>query len=291
MFVIAKNKEVFFIMTKENKKEFEEQYIEPLFKDTNLENGYGFVSRQIMRDKTLSKNSKALYAYFMSFAGTRFTAFPSRETIKEELGFGSQHTYYESLKELKERGLVTTRQEKRINESGKAVYSKTIFTIHIKNNDIELNKNSYSKNCTTEIPCSKNCTTELSTEKDQKIDVPCCNLESSQKCIHNSNNLLNSNISINSNTVKNNNIDSDSFLYIDIWNKALENLKTIMTEVSYKTWIKSLALIEINKNIAILSAPNEFTKGIIEERYINLIYQQLKEISGRDYRCKIIINN
>ncbi len=110
-----------------------ESTVEPLFAGTILENGYGYIPREIIRDKTLNRNSKVLYAYFMGFAGNKMTAFPSVKTICEELGFGSEDTYYKYLNELKDRGLISAKSAK--NEQGK--FKKNIYSITFQKSNIE----------------------------------------------------------------------------------------------------------------------------------------------------------
>lgn len=110
----------------------ENNFIDGFFKGTLFENGYGFISRQIMRDKTLSRDSKAIYCYLHSFAGTKMTAFPSWKTICEELGFKSKDTYYKYINELKEHGLIKIEQ---LKEDGK--WAKNIYTLALNETQVE----------------------------------------------------------------------------------------------------------------------------------------------------------
>jgi DnaD/phage-associated family protein len=110
----------------------EENYLEGLYIGTVFEKGYGQVSRSIMRDKSISKEAKVIYAYLMSFAGTKMEAFPSWKTICEELGFKSKDTYYKYIKELKEHGIVKVVQQK---EKGK--WAKNIYSLALRNEQLE----------------------------------------------------------------------------------------------------------------------------------------------------------
>ena len=67
--------------------------------------GFGQVKRSVMRDKSLSIEAKAIYAYFCGFAGNDTKAYPLRDTIVEELGI-SLKRYYKYLKELQARGII-----------------------------------------------------------------------------------------------------------------------------------------------------------------------------------------
>lgn len=110
--------------------------IEAFFTGTVLEDGYGYIPRSIMRDKTLHRNSRAIYAYFMSFAGSNMTAFPSVKTICSELGFGNEGTYYKYLNELKDRGLLSSK----LIKSDKGKFDKNMFTITLHKSQIEIVK-------------------------------------------------------------------------------------------------------------------------------------------------------
>ena len=52
----------------------------------NKKGGYGIVYQEIMRSKELEPESKAIYAYLCSFAGSESSCFPSRELMRKELG-------------------------------------------------------------------------------------------------------------------------------------------------------------------------------------------------------------
>ena len=67
--------------------------------------GFGQVKRSVMRDKSLSIEAKAIYAYFCGFAGNDTKAYPLRDTIIAELGI-SLKRYYKYLKELQARGII-----------------------------------------------------------------------------------------------------------------------------------------------------------------------------------------
>lgn len=75
----------------------------------------------------------------------------------------------------------------------------------------------------------------------------------------------------------------------NIWNKVLDIIKVELTEVSYNTWLKTITPISIsNKNI-VLAAPNKFTKDILQNRYLNLIENAIKEVTQEQYTIQFII--
>lgn len=96
--------------------------------------GFGQVKRSVMRDKSLSIEAKAIYAYFCGFAGNDTKAYPLRDTIVEELGI-SLKRYYKYLKELQTRGIIKIQTIK--TDSG---FKRNIY---------------YINDCSPE-PCSQN---------------------------------------------------------------------------------------------------------------------------------------
>ncbi len=74
-----------------------------------------------------------------------------------------------------------------------------------------------------------------------------------------------------------------------IWNDVLDIIKVELTEVSYNTWLKTIIPISMSENNIVLAAPNDFTKGILEGRYLNLIKNSIKEATKKDYSIQFII--
>lgn len=75
----------------------------------------------------------------------------------------------------------------------------------------------------------------------------------------------------------------------NIWNKVLDIIKVELTEVSYNTWLKTITPLNLTDNSIVLAAPNDFTKGILEGRYLNLIKNAIKEVTKKEYSIKFII--
>ncbi|OLS02719.1 chromosomal replication initiator protein DnaA [Tissierella creatinophila] len=75
----------------------------------------------------------------------------------------------------------------------------------------------------------------------------------------------------------------------NIWNSVLSIIKVELTEVSYNTWLKTVIPISLSNKTIILAAPNDFTKGILEGRYLNLIKNAIKEVVKEDYAIEFII--
>lgn len=75
----------------------------------------------------------------------------------------------------------------------------------------------------------------------------------------------------------------------NIWNEVLDLIKVELTEVSFNTWLKTIKPITIADSRVILAAPNEFTKGILEARYLNLIKNAITQITKEEYAIQFII--
>lgn len=90
------------------------------FRGTVYENGYGLIATKVMRDRKLPKQSKLIYAYICSFAGSDKdgdrTAFPSVSLQCDELGM-NEDTYYKWRKPLVDAGYLSI--EKRRNGASK----------------------------------------------------------------------------------------------------------------------------------------------------------------------------
>ena len=74
-----------------------------------------------------------------------------------------------------------------------------------------------------------------------------------------------------------------------IWNEVLNLMKVELTEVSFNTWLKTIEPISISSDKIILAAPNEFTKGILVGRYLNLIKNAVKHVTKEDFDIQFII--
>ena len=87
--------------------------------------GYGFIAKKIMKDRSLNVISKAIYAYICSYTGKGHSAFPSQKLISADLGI-NKGTLVKYIKELKDNGYITVIQHK---EKGK--FAQNLYTINI----------------------------------------------------------------------------------------------------------------------------------------------------------------
>ena len=75
----------------------------------------------------------------------------------------------------------------------------------------------------------------------------------------------------------------------ETWEKAINIIKGELTEVSFNTWIKSINPISLENNSLKLAVPNDFTKGILESRYKDLIVNALKLLTSKKYNIDFIV--
>ena len=68
--------------------------------------GYGTFPKIVAKDRRLTPESKCIYAYFCSFAGSGSTAFPKVKTLIFDLNM-SEDRYYRHFKPLEEFGYIS----------------------------------------------------------------------------------------------------------------------------------------------------------------------------------------
>lgn len=83
--------------------------------------GYGLISQAVMFDRDLSVQSKAIYAYFVSYTGAGRTIFPKRETILADLKM-SKNTFYKHFNPLVKNGYIKV-------SKAKGFKNKNVYTV------------------------------------------------------------------------------------------------------------------------------------------------------------------
>jgi Mn-dependent DtxR family transcriptional regulator len=86
--------------------------------------GFGTVPKLMLFDTRLSAQSKAIYAYFCSFAGAGTAAFPRQTTIMRDMKM-SKDAYYSHFNQLINNGYITVEYRK---DNGKFTHS--IYRLH-----------------------------------------------------------------------------------------------------------------------------------------------------------------
>ncbi|MFK9091760.1 chromosomal replication initiator protein DnaA [Bacillus salipaludis] len=75
----------------------------------------------------------------------------------------------------------------------------------------------------------------------------------------------------------------------DLWNAALANIEKKISKPSFDTWLKSTKAHSLQGDLLVITAPNEFARDWLEERYSQLISGILYEITGEELSVKFII--
>jgi chromosomal replication initiator protein len=75
----------------------------------------------------------------------------------------------------------------------------------------------------------------------------------------------------------------------DLWHAALANIEKKISKPSFDTWLKSTKAHSLQGDLLIITAPNEFARDWLEERYSQLIAGILYEITGEELTVKFII--
>ncbi|EOR25736.1 chromosomal replication initiator protein DnaA [Cytobacillus oceanisediminis] len=75
----------------------------------------------------------------------------------------------------------------------------------------------------------------------------------------------------------------------DLWNNALSTIETKISKPSFDTWLKPTKAHSLQGDLLVVTAPNEFARDWLEERYSQLIAEILYEITGEELLVKFII--
>ncbi|CAH2215335.1 chromosomal replication initiator protein DnaA [Tepidibacter aestuarii] len=77
---------------------------------------------------------------------------------------------------------------------------------------------------------------------------------------------------------------------LSLWENSLKLIKTELTPASFNAFFSPIEPLKITSNTILLSVPNDFTKGILEARYMNLIESSINQISSSKYKIKFILD-
>ena len=87
-----------------------------------MQNGYGIIPKLVMKDKDLSIEAKAIYAYFCSYAGAGNTAFPSVNLICSDLNI-SDKRFRKHRDLLVKKGYLLVKQQRTSGDFSKNIYT------------------------------------------------------------------------------------------------------------------------------------------------------------------------
>ena len=80
-------------------------------------------------------------------------------------------------------------------------------------------------------------------------------------------------------------------LYEKQWEAILNIIELETSSVSFNTWFKNTQIMDIKDNTLILSVKNEFTKEILNTRYLELIQNSVLQILNKEYTIKFVLPN
>ncbi|WP_227766331.1 helix-turn-helix domain-containing protein [Zhaonella formicivorans] len=181
--------------------------------------GFGMLSKKIMRDRRIHVIAKSIYAYIITYAGAGETAFPGREMICSDLGI-NKNTYTKYLGQLKDYDYV--RIEQSVGEKG--TFGNNIFTIvsipAFPENEIHPNWQKEKENAKLK---NKTVSQEIGHGNTTEQDVqPCPISPYTVKWDTNNNNIFNNN------NIYNNNNDLDTNYLLDNNEAAQEQEKVVV---------------------------------------------------------------
>ncbi|PHV70624.1 chromosomal replication initiator protein DnaA [Sporanaerobium hydrogeniformans] len=80
-------------------------------------------------------------------------------------------------------------------------------------------------------------------------------------------------------------------LYDKHWEAILNIIELETSSVSFNTWFKETALIDMDSTTLTIGVKNEFTKEILNTRYLELIKNSAMQILNKEYSIKFVLPN
>ncbi len=78
---------------------------------------------------------------------------------------------------------------------------------------------------------------------------------------------------------------------VKVWSKVSQIIKADLLEVSYNTWIDPIVPVSMTDSEFIIQVPYEYSKTMVEERYIELIKNSLLYVTGNNYEVDIRVQD
>lgn len=141
--------------------------------------GYGIIPKVIMKDKDLSSEAKAIYAYLASYAGTGTTAFPSVSLMCSDLNM-SERRFYNHRKDLQLKGYIHIEQKRNDKGWKNNIYSlpviptpqnvctRNVRTQNVGTQNVGTNNNNINNNSSNNNSSNK----ELLSTSKEVDDIP-----------------------------------------------------------------------------------------------------------------------
>ncbi len=76
----------------------------------------------------------------------------------------------------------------------------------------------------------------------------------------------------------------------DLWSSVCEECKTMISDVSYNTWIKDLVPVKMSNDTLLLSIYTPFKKDVVESNFMPVLEKCVKSVSGLDLKIEIFVS-
>ncbi|SDQ19408.1 DnaD domain protein [Carnobacterium viridans] len=217
--------------------------------------GYGIIPKLVMKDKDLTIEAKAIYAYISSYAGNGTSAFPSVSLICNDLDIG-ENRFHKHKKVLVEKGYIEVKRER----TSKGSWGSNVYTINSVINYQPTLQNDVMDEPTRQNPCMDNPT----------LDSPCMDNDGTN------NNSFNNNSSIN-NSLKNKQQQPASEKqpnFITTWEQTGFGMIPPLTIEKLEHWVKDF---EGNESIVVKAIEVASDQGVRKYAYVNTILKNWED--------------
>lgn len=75
----------------------------------------------------------------------------------------------------------------------------------------------------------------------------------------------------------------------DLWNQALAEIEKKVSKPSFETWLKATKANDIQNDVIIVTAPNEFARDWLEDHYAELTSDTIEQLTGTRLKPKFVI--
>ncbi|MCM3511672.1 DnaD domain protein [Carnobacterium inhibens] len=220
-----------------------------------LSQGYGIIPKLVMKDKDLTIEAKAIYAYISSYAGNGSSAFPSVSLICGDLDIG-ENRFHKHKKVLIEKGYIEVKRER----DGRGVWGSNVYTINSVIN--------YSPTLQNEVMDEP--TRHYPTMDEPTLDGPTMDNEVTN------NNSFNNNSSIN-NSLKNKQQQPASEKqpnFITTWEQTGFGMIPPLTIEKLEHWVNDF---EGNESIVVKAIEVASDQGVRKYAYVNTILKNWED--------------
>jgi len=78
---------------------------------------------------------------------------------------------------------------------------------------------------------------------------------------------------------------------LDIWQRTLETIATLVSTPSFNTWLKPTRPIGFEDGVLYIEADNDFARGVLESRYTQILLPVLRELFVGDLELRFVLPN